>query len=61
MDGCANNQENSSTAKRGEHIPWRYSMPTIWAFDHIENIHILYRGKDCVKKFYKSLREHVKT
>ena len=30
-DGCANNPENSSTAKIGEHIPCGYSMSTIWA------------------------------
>ena len=35
-------------------------MPTILAFDHIENKHTLYRGKDCMKKFCESLREHTK-
>ena len=35
-------------------------MSTIWAFDHIENKHTLYRGKDCIKKFWESLREHAK-
>ena len=29
-------------------------------FDHIENKHTLYRGKDRMKKFCTSLREHVK-
>ena len=29
IDGCANNPENSSTIKIGEHIPCRYSMSTI--------------------------------
>ena len=33
-------------------------MPTFWAFDHIENKHTLYRGKDCMKK--SSLGEHRK-
>ena len=37
VDGCANNSENSSTTKLGEHIPCRYSVSPIWAFDHIEN------------------------
>ena len=36
----------------------------IWAFDHIENKHTktnyAYRGKDCMKKFCESLREHAK-
>ena len=36
IDGCANNPENSSTTKIGQHIPCRYSMLTIWAFDNIK-------------------------
>ena len=39
IDGCANNPENSSTTKIGEHILCGYSMSTIWTFDHIENKH----------------------
>ena len=35
-------------------------MSTILAFDHIENKHTLYHGKDCMKKFCQSLREHKK-
>ena len=49
-DGYANNPENYSTTKIGEHIPCRYSMSTIWAFDHTENKQTLYCGKDCMKK-----------
>ena len=41
IDGCANNSENSSTKKIGEHIPCGYLMSTIWGFDHIENKHTL--------------------
>ena len=33
---------------------------TIWTFDNIENKDTLYRGEDCMKKFYESLREHAK-
>ena len=33
-------------------------MPTVWAFDNIENKHTLYRGKDCMKKFCTSLKKH---
>ena len=32
-------------------------MPTIWGFDHIEEKHTLYRGKDCIKKFFTSSRK----
>ena len=35
-------------------------MSIFWAFDHIENKHTLYRGKDCMRKFCESLREHAK-
>ena len=44
----------------GVHIPCIYSMPTIWAFDRIENKFTLYREKDCMKKLCESLREHAK-
>ena len=58
IDGCANNLEDSSTTKIGEHMPRGYSFSTIWAFDNIEKKHTLYCGKDCMKKFCESLREH---
>ena len=48
IDGCANNSQSSSSTKVSGHIPYGYSMSIIWAFDHIENKHTLYRGKDCV-------------
>ena len=35
-------------------------MSAIWGFDHREDKHILYCGKDCMKKFCTSLREHAK-
>ena len=33
IEECANNPENSSRSKIGEHIPWGYSMSTIGASD----------------------------
>ena len=61
IDGCTNNPENSSTTKIEGHIPCRYSISTIWAFDHIENKHTLHPGKkDCMKMFCQSLKEHAK-
>ena len=33
-------------------------MSAIWAFDHTESKHTLFRGKDCMKNFCSSLREH---
>ena len=58
IDGCQKNPENSSTTKVGEHIPSGFSMSTILLFKSIENKHDLHRGKDCMKKFCESLREH---
>ena len=60
IDGCADNPEKSSTTKIGECIYCGYSMSTFWAFDHLENKHALYRGKDCTKMFCESLTEHPK-
>ena len=60
-DGCANNPEKSSTTKIGEHIPCSYLISTIWGFDHIEDKHTLYCGKDCMKKLCTSLKEHEKS
>ena len=60
INGCSNNRENSSTTKVGEHIPCRYSMSAIWAFESIENKNNLNCGEDCMKKFCESLREHAK-
>ena len=34
-------------------------MSPIWAFDGIENDNDVYRGKDCMKKFFESLREPI--
>ena len=42
IDGCANNPENSSTTKIGEHIPCGYPMSIIWAFEDLKNKHTLY-------------------
>ena len=61
INGCTNNPERSSTTKIGEHIPCGYSMSTIWGYDHIEDKHTLYLGKDCMNQFCTSLREHAKT
>ena len=33
-------------------------MSTIWTLDGIEKKHDIYRGKDCVKKFFESFRQH---
>ena len=45
VNGCKNNPKNSSTTKIVTHIPCRYSVSVIWAFDGIENKHHnVYKG-----------------
>ena len=61
IDGCENNPKYSSTTKIGKHIPCGYSLSTVWGFDNIKNKHFLYREKECMKKFCKSLKEHAKS
>ena len=48
-EGCANNPGKPSTMKIGKNIPCGYSKSAIRGFDHIENKHTLYRGKDIWK------------
>ena len=57
IDGCKNNPENSTTIKVGEHIPSGFSVSTLSSFKSIESKHDVYRDKDCMKKFFESLRE----
>ena len=58
IDRCKNNHENSLTTKVGQHISPGFSMSTILSIKSIENKHDVYRGKDCMKKFCESLRDH---
>ena len=60
IDRCKNNPEKYLTRKISEYIPCQYLMSTVCGFNHLENKHILYRGKDCMKKFSDSLRVHQK-
>ena len=55
--GCKNNSANPSTRKVSGHIPSDFSMSTISSFRSNKNNDV-YRGKYCMKKFDKSLREH---
>ena len=52
-DRCTNNTENSFTTK----VPSGFSISTILSFKRVKNNHDLYRGNDCMKKFFESLRE----
>ena len=53
------NEYLSSTIKINKHTPLSYSIFTHCSFDKSKNKLNYYRGKDCMKKFSKDLREHV--
>ena len=55
---CQNNPNESSTTEINEHTPSGYSLLTHCSFDKSKNKLDYYRGKDCMKKFCKDLREH---
>ena len=58
MDTCYNNPKESSTTEINKHTPSGYSLFTHCSFDKTKNKLDYYRGKDCIKKFGKDLREH---
>ena len=58
MSTCINNPNESSTTKINKHTPLGYSIFTSWSFDESKNKLNYYRGKDCMKKFCKDLKEH---
>ena len=58
MDACYNNPKESSTTEINKHAPSGYSLFTHCSFDKSKNKLNHYRGKDCMKKFCKDLREH---
>ena len=58
MSTCQNNPNESSTTEIDKHTPSGYSLFTHCSFDKTRNKLDYYRGKDCMKKFCKDLREH---
>ena len=59
MSTCINNPNESSTTKINKHTPSGYSIFTHCSFDKSKHKLNYYRGKDCMKKSSKDLREHV--
>ena len=57
MHSCQNNLEISFTEKKTKHTPSVYSLFTNCSFDAAKNKLDCYRGKDCMEKFCKDLRE----
>ena len=58
MSTCINNPNKSSTTKINMHTPSSYSTFTHCSFDKSKSKLNYYRGKDCMEKFSKDLREH---
>ena len=58
MSTCINNPNESSTTKINKHTPSGYSIFTSCSFDESRNKLNYCRGKDCMKKFCKDLKEH---
>ena len=58
MSTCYNNPKESSTTEINKHTPSGYSLFTHCSFDKTKNKLDYYRGKVCMKKFCKDLREH---
>ena len=58
MSTCINNPNESSTTKINKHTPSGYSIFTSCSFDESKNKLNYYRGKDCMKKFCKDLKEY---
>ena len=58
MNTCYIKPEESSTTEINKHTPSGYSLFTHCSFDKAKNKLDYYKGKDCMKKFCKGLREH---
>ena len=54
---CQNNPENSCTEKKVKHKSSGYAWCSICSFDETKNRRYFYRGKDCIEKFCKDLKE----
>ena len=56
---CQNNPNESYTERKAKHEPSGYALSLICSVDKIKNQHNVYRGKDCIKKFWKDLKSLV--
>ena len=57
INTCQNNNNKSYTEKKAKHEPSGYSLVTCSSFDKSKTKHKYYRGKDCMEKFCKDLRD----
>ena len=54
---CQNNTENSYTEKKAKRKPSGNTWCSVRSFDDTKNKHCFYRGKDCIEKLCKDLKE----
>ena len=54
---CQNNPKNSYTERKAKHKPSGYAWCSICSFDDTKNKPYFYRGKDCIEKLCKDLKE----
>ena len=58
MSTCHNNPKYSSTIKINKHAPSCYSLFTYRSFYLTKNKLDCYRGRNCMERFCKDLKEH---
>ena len=56
MDVSKNNLDKSPTTKVSEHTPYGFSMSTTSSFKDIKNKRGVNRGEDCMKEYFKCLK-----
>ena len=54
---CQNNHKNAYTEKKAKHKTSRYTWCSICSIGDTKNKRYFYRGKDCIEKFCKGLKE----
>ena len=54
---CQNDPKNSYTEKKAKQKPSGYAWCSICSFDDTKNKRYFCRGKDCIEKFCKDLKE----
>ena len=57
IPSCQNIPEKSYTEKKAKHKPSGYAWCLICLFDDTKNKQYFYRGKDCIERFCKDLKE----
>ena len=60
IQSCLNNLAKWYTEKKARHDPCGWAKFTKCSFDKTEDKLDYYRGKDCIEKLCKKLKEHAK-